>query len=162
ASVAEPMTVYGKEFEITASIGISTCPPDGYDLRTLLKSADGAMFRAKEQGNTYRFYAKQMSAHSFERLELQGALRHAMEHYQPKIQARTGRVTGIECLLRWQHPTVGQIPVDQVVLLAEETGLIVPIGRWVLRTACLQARTWAEQGLPRLRLAINLSARQFA
>src|SRR5262245_38503629 len=134
AGVAEPMTVYGKEFEITASIGISSCPPDDYELRTLLKSADSAMFRAKEQGNTYRVYAKQMSLRSIERLELEGALRHAMErneltlHYQPKIQARTRRVRGIECLLRWQHPTVGQIPADQVVPLAEETGLIVPIG----------------------------------
>jgi diguanylate cyclase (GGDEF)-like protein len=168
AGVAEPMTVYGKEFEITASIGISTCPPDGYDLRTLLKSADSAMYRAKQQGNTYQVYAEQMNLHSVERLELEGALRHAMErdelalHYQPKIQARTGRVTGIECLLRWQHPTVGLIPADQVVPLAEETGLIVPIGKWVLRTACLQMRKWAEQGLPKLRLAVNLSARQFA
>ncbi len=168
AEVAEPMTVYGREFQITASIGVSTCPVDGDDLQTLLKNADIAMYRAKQQGkNTYQFYAEQMNPHSVERLELEAALRRALErneltlHYQPKVQARTGRVTGIECLLRWQHPTIGPVPPDQIVPLAEETGLIVPIGKWALRTACLQARKWAEQGLPLLRMAVNLSARQF-
>jgi diguanylate cyclase (GGDEF)-like protein len=165
--VAEPMSVYGKEFQITASIGISTCPADGNDLRALLKNADIAMYRAKQQGNTYQFYADQMSAHSVERLELEAALRHALErgelalNYQPKVQARTRRVTGIECLLRWDHPTLGPVPPDQLVPLAEETGLIVPIGKWALRTACLQARDWVKQGLPSLRIAVNLSARQF-
>ena len=166
--VAEPMTVYGREFKITASIGISTCPVDGDDLRALLKNADIAMYRAKQQGkNTYQFYAEQMNPHSVERLELESALHHALErnelilHYQPKVEARTGRVTGIECLLRWQHPGIGTVPPDQIVPLAEETGLIVPIGRWALRTACLQARNWAEQGLPLFRMAVNLSARQF-
>ena len=168
AEVAEPMTVYGREFQITASIGVSTCPVDGDDLQTLLKNADIAMYRAKQQGkNTYQFYAEQMNPHSVERLELEAALRRALErneltlHYQPKVQARTGRVTGIECLLRWQHPTIGPVPPDQIVPLAEETGLIVPIGKWALRTACLQARKWADQGLPLLRMAVNLSARQF-
>ena len=166
--VAEPMTVYGREFQITASIGVSTCPVDGDDLQALLKNADIAMYRAKQQGkNTYQFYAEQMNPHSVERLELEAALRRALErneltlHYQPKVQARTGRVTGIECLLRWQHPTIGLVPPDQIVPLAEETGLIVPIGKWALRTACLQARKWAEQGLPMFRMAVNLSARQF-
>lgn len=166
--VAEPMTVYGREFQITASIGVSTSPVDGDDLQALLKNADIAMYRAKHQGkNTYQFYAEKMNPHSVERLELEAALRRALErdeltlHYQPKIQARTGRVTGIECLLRWQHPTIGSVPPDQIVPLAEETGLIVPIGKWALRTACLQARKWAEQGLPLLRMAVNLSARQF-
>ena len=166
--VAEPMTVYGREFQITASIGVSTCPVDGDDMQALLKNADIAMYRAKQQGkNTYQFYAEQMNPHSVERLELEAALRRALErneltlHYQPKVQARTGRVTGIECLLRWQHPTIGPVPPDQIVPLAEETGLIVPIGKWALRTACLQARKWAEQGLPLLRMAVNVSARQF-
>ena len=167
AEVAQPMTVYGKEFQITASVGISTFPADGEDLRALLKNADIAMYRAKQQGNAYQFYARQMSAHSVERLELEAALRQSLErdelrlHYQPKVEARTGRVTGIECLLRWQHPTLGMLQPDQVVPLAEETGLIVPIGKWALRTACLQARAWARQGLPLLRIAVNLSARQF-
>ena len=166
--VAEPMTVYGREFQITASIGVSTCPVDGDDMQALLKNADIAMYRAKQQGkNTYQFYAEQMNPHSVERLELEAALRRALErneltlHYQPKVQARTGRVTGIECLLRWQHPTIGPVPPDQIVPLAEETGLIVPIGKWALRTACLQAQKWAEQGLPLFRMAVNLSARQF-
>jgi diguanylate cyclase (GGDEF)-like protein len=166
--VAEPMTVYGREFQITASIGVSTCPVDGDDMQALLKNADIAMYRAKQQGkNTYQFYAAQMNPHSVERLELEAALRRALErneltlHYQPKVQARTGRVTGIECLLRWQHPTIGPVPPDQIVPLAEETGLIVPIGKWALRTACLQARKWAEEGLPLLRMAVNVSARQF-
>jgi diguanylate cyclase (GGDEF)-like protein len=167
AEVAGPMTVYGKEFQITASIGMSTFPADGEDLRSLLKNADIAMYRAKQQGNAYQFYAHQMSAHSVERLELEAALRQALDrdelrlHYQPKIAARTGRVTGIECLLRWQHPTLGIVQPDQLVPLAEETGLIVPIGKWALRTACLQARSWAAQGLPLFRMAVNLSARQF-
>ena len=166
-AVAKPMAMYGKEFEITASIGISICPVDGEDLWTLLKNADIAMYRAKQQGNTYQFYADEMNLHSIERLELETALRRALErnelslHYQPKVEARTERVTGIECLLRWQHPTLGSVPADQVVPLAEETGMIVPIGRWALRTACLQARNLAALGLPPLRMAVNLSARQF-
>ena len=167
AEVAGQMTVYGKEFQITASIGISTFPADGEDLRALLKNADIAMYRAKQQGNAYQFYAQQMSVHSVERLELEAALRQALErdelrlHYQPKIDARTGRITGIECLLRWQHPALGTVQPDQLVPLAEETGLIVPIGKWALRAACLQARAWAAQGLPLFRMAVNLSARQF-
>jgi diguanylate cyclase (GGDEF)-like protein len=167
AEVAGPMTVYGKEFQITASVGISTFPADGEDLRALLKNADIAMYRAKQQGNAYQFYAQQMSVHSVERLELEAALRQARErdelrlHYQPKIDSRTGRVTGIECLLRWQHPKLGIIQPDQLVPLAEETGLIVSIGKWALRAACLQARAWAAQGLPLFRMAVNLSARQF-
>src|SRR3989441_11898018 len=136
-------------------------------MQALLKNADIAMYRAKQQGkNTYQFYAEQMNPHSVERLELEAALRRALErneltlNYQPKVQARTGRVTGIECLLRWQHPTIGPVPPDQIVPLAEETGLIVPIGKWALRTACLQARKWAEQGVPLLRMAGDVSAAQ--
>jgi EAL domain-containing protein (putative c-di-GMP-specific phosphodiesterase class I) len=108
-----------------------------------------------------------MNPGSVERLELEAALRRALErnelslYYQPKVQARSGRVTGIECLLRWQHPTVGLVLPDQLVPLAEETGLIVPIGQWALRAACLQAQKWAGQGLPMFRMAVNLSARQF-
>src|SRR5260370_11535488 len=108
-----------------------------------------------------------MNPGSVERLELEAALRHALErnelsvHYQPKVEARPGRVTGIECLLRWQHPSVGLVLPDQLVPLAEETGLIVPIGQWALRAACLQAQKWTGQGLPMFRMAVNLSARQF-
>ncbi|HET7201427.1 MAG TPA: EAL domain-containing protein, partial [Burkholderiales bacterium] len=166
--VAKPMTVYGKEFQITASIGVSVSPVDGEDLRALLKNADIAMYRAKQQGkNTCQYYASEMNPGSVERLELEAALRHALErnelslHYQPKVEARSGRVTGIECLLRWQHPSVGLVLPDQLVPLAEETGLIVPIGQWALRAACLQAQEWTAQGLPMFRMAVNLSARQF-
>ena len=166
--VAKPMTVYGKEFQITASIGISVSPVDGEDLRALLKNADIAMYRAKQQGkNISQYYVSGMNPGSVERLELEAALRHALErnelslYYQPKVEARSGRVTGIECLLRWQHPTVGLVLPDQLVPLAEETGLIVPIGQWVLRAACLQAQKWVGQGLPMFRMAVNLSARQF-
>ena len=167
AEVSGPMVIYGREFQITASVGISTFPADGGDLRALLKNADTAMYRAKQQGNAYQVYAQQMDSHSVERLELETALRQALErdelrlHYQPKVESRTGRVTGIECLLRWQHPKLGIVLPDQLVPLAEETGLIVPIGKWALRAACQQARAWADQGLPLLRIAVNLSARQF-
>jgi predicted signal transduction protein with EAL and GGDEF domain len=140
---------------------------DGEDLQALLKNADIAMPLCVSAGNTYQFYAEEMNRHSVERLELETALRHALErnelalHYQPKVEAQTGRVTGIECLLRWRHPTFGSVPTDQLVLLAEETGLIVPIGKWALHTACLRARSWAKQGLPEIRMAVNLSVRQF-
>src|SRR5258706_2560467 len=166
--VAKPVTGYGKEFQITASIGISVFPVDGEDLRVLLNNADIAMYRAKQQGkNTTQYYASGMNPGSVERLELEAALRHALErnelslYYQPKVEARSGRVTGIECLLRWQHPTVGLVLPDQLIPLAEETGLIVPIGQWALRAACLQAQKWVGQGLPMFRMAGNLSARQF-
>src|SRR5260221_2041058 len=166
--VAKPMTVYGKEFQITASIGISVSPADGEDLRALLNNADIAMYRAKQQGkNTAQYYASGMNPGSVERLELEAALRHALErnelslYYQPKVEARSGRVTGIECLLRWQHPTVGLVLPDQLVPLAEETGLIVPIGQWALLAAFLQPRKRTGHPLPLFLIAVNLSARQF-
>lgn len=169
AEVAKPLYLNGKEFHITASIGVSTYPDDGRDLQTLLKNADVAMYRAKEQGkNNYKFYAKQMNLHSVEQLAMESDLRRAMERgelmlfYQPKVDTRTGRLTGMEALLRWQHPEIGLISPSQCIPLAEETGLILSIGEWVLKTACAQNRRWQEQGLPRLRVAVNLSARQFA
>jgi len=169
AEVAKPLYLNGKEFHITASIGVSTYPDDGRDLQTLLKNADVAMYRAKEQGkNNYKFYAKQMNLHSVQQLAMESDLRRAMERgeltlfYQPKFETRTGRLTGMEALLRWQHPEIGLISPSQCIPLAEETGLILSIGEWVLKTACAQNRRWQEQGLPRLRIAVNLSARQFA
>src|SRR5262249_53888557 len=158
AEVSGPMVIYGREFQITASVGISTFPADGGGLRALLKNADTAMYRAKQQGNAYQGYAQQMDSHSGEPLQPETARRQALErdelrlHYQPKVESRTGRVTGIECLLRWQHPKLGLVLPDQLVPLAEETGLIVPIGKWALRAACQQARAWADQGLPLLRI----------
>jgi EAL domain-containing protein (putative c-di-GMP-specific phosphodiesterase class I) len=161
--------VDGQEFLVSASIGISTFPDDGADAETLLKNADIAMYRAKDLGrNNYQFYSAQMNKHTFERLAMESSLRRAVErnefllHYQPKLDLRTGAIAGVEALVRWQHPDWGMVSPAQFIPLAEETGLIVQIGEWVLRTACEQSRKWREEGIPALRIAVNLSARQFA
>ncbi len=168
-TVARPYMISGQEFHVTASIGISVYPDDGQDQQTLLKNADIAMYRAKEQGkNNHKFYSAQMNSHSFERLALETSLRRAVErnefllHYQPKVDMRTGRITGVEALVRWQHPDMGMVPPAQFIPLAEETGLIAPIGDWVLRTACAEAQSWIAQGMSAIGVAVNLSARQFA
>lgn len=165
---ARPFALDTQEFHLTASIGISTYPADSEDLQSLLKNADVAMYRAKELGkNNFQFYSAQMNIHTLERLALESSLRGALErnefvlHYQPKVDIRSGRIIGMEALVRWQHPTKGLIPPMQFIPLAEETGLIVPIGEWVLRTACARNKSWQEQGLPPLCIAVNLSARQF-
>jgi diguanylate cyclase (GGDEF)-like protein len=167
-AVAKPYTLDAQEFHITASVGISAYPADSEDMQSLLKNADIAMSRAKELGkNNYQFYSAQMNRHTLDRLALESSLRRALErnefvlHYQPKVDIRSGRITGMEALMRWQHPTNGLIPPMQFIPLAEETGLIVAIGEWVLRAACAQSQSWRKQGLPPLRLAVNLSARQF-
>jgi diguanylate cyclase (GGDEF)-like protein len=168
-AVARPFALGTQEFHLTASIGISTYPADSEDVQSLLKNADVAMYRAKELGkNNFQFYSAQMNVHTLERLALESSLRGALErnefvlHYQPKVDIRSGRIIGMEALVRWQHPTKGLIPPMQFIPLAEETGLIVPIGEWVLRTACARNKSWQEQGLPPLCIAVNLSARQFA
>jgi len=168
-TVARPYLLTSQEFHVTASIGISVYPDDGADLQTLLKNADIAMYRAKEQGkNNFQFYSAQMNLHTFERLALETSLRRAIErqefllHYQPKVDIRSGRITGVEALVRWQHPELGRVSPAQFIPLAEETGLIAPIGEWVLRTACSEAQAWVKQGLPVTSVAVNLSARQFA
>jgi EAL domain-containing protein (putative c-di-GMP-specific phosphodiesterase class I) len=127
------------------------------------------MYRAKEQGkNNHQFYSAQLNLHSFERLALETALRRAIErdefllHYQPKIEMRSGLITGVEALIRWQHPELGLVPPAQFIAMAEETGLIAPIGEWVLKTACGDAQSWVSQGMPAITVAVNLSARQFA
>jgi diguanylate cyclase (GGDEF)-like protein len=167
--MAKPFFVDGQEFLVSASIGISTFPDDGADAETLLKNADIAMYRAKDLGrNNYQFYSAQMNKHTFERLAMESSLRRAVErnefllHYQPKLDLRTGAIAGVEALVRWQHPDWGMVSPAQFIPLAEETGLIVQIGEWVLRTACEQSRKWREEGIPALRIAVNLSARQFA
>ncbi len=167
-AVARPFALDTQEFHLTASIGISTYPADSEDLQSLLKNADVAMYRAKELGkNNFQFYSSQMNIHTLERLALESDLRRALErnefvlHYQPKVDIRSGHIIGMEALVRWQHPTKGLIPPMQFIPLAEETGLIVPIGEWVLRTACARNKSWQEQGLPPLCIAVNLSARQF-
>jgi diguanylate cyclase (GGDEF)-like protein/PAS domain S-box-containing protein len=168
-ALAAPLLVEGQEFHLTASIGISAFPGDGENAQTILKHADIAMYRAKEHGkNNFQFYSAQMNLHSFERLVLERFLRHALEqdefqvYYQPKINLVTGCVTGMEALLRWFHPGMGMISPVKFIPLAEETGLIVQIGAWVLRAACAQNQAWQQEGLPPLRVAVNLSARQFA
>ena len=164
-AMARPFIVQGQEVLLTASIGISVYPEDG---RTLLKNADIAMYRAKEKGkNNYQFYSTQFDTYSVERLSLESSLSRAVErneftlHYQPKVNIVSGHITGMEALLRWQHPELGWISPARFIPLAEENGLILPIGAWVLKTACAQNQAWQRQGLRRLRVAVNLSARQF-
>jgi diguanylate cyclase (GGDEF)-like protein len=168
-SVAKPFILLGQEFRVTASIGISSYPKDGPDEQTLTKNADIAMYQAKEDGkNNFQFYSERLNANSLERLTLESSLRHALErkefhlYYQAKRDIATGQITGMEALLRWQHPDLGIVAPMQFIPVAEETGLIVPIGRWVLHTACLQNIIWQQQGLPRLKIAVNLTARQFS
>jgi diguanylate cyclase (GGDEF)-like protein len=169
SAIAAPFLLLGQEFRVTVSIGISTYPQDGVDEQTLTKNADIAMYQAKEEGkNNFQFYSEKLNAHSLERLSLESNLRHALErgefrlHYQAKRETGSGQITGMEALLRWEHPDLGTIPPLQFLPIAEETGLIVPIGRWVLATACRQNMAWQRQGLRRMSIAVNLTARQFA
>ena len=166
---ARPLTIEGQEYRVTASIGVCMYPSDAQDELALMKNADIAMYRAKEEGkNTYKFYSAEANVHSFERLALETALRRGLErnefflHYQAKLDLATGEITGVEALVRWQHPDLGAVSPAQFIPLAEETGLIVPLGKWVLRTACAQNVAWQRSGLPPLRMAVNISARQFA
>jgi diguanylate cyclase (GGDEF)-like protein/PAS domain S-box-containing protein len=158
----------GHETFISTSIGISIYPDDGTDVETLLKHADTAMYRAKENGkNNYQFFTPQMNVNAKQRMLMEGSLRHAVERgelrlfYQPQIHLASGHIVGAEALLRWQHPELGLLSPQQFIPLAEETGLIVSIGEWVLRTACEQHKLWRASGFAHLRLAVNLSARQF-
>jgi len=169
SAVSSPLLIAGKEFHVTASIGVAISPDDGCDMQTLLKNADIAMYRAKAKGkNDYQFYAETMNDYSFERLHLESALHSAIErnefllYYQPKINTQTGQIIGMEALIRWRHPERGLLAPNEWVSIAEETGIIVPIGKWILKEACAQTRAWQQQGLQPGRVAVNLSARQFA
>jgi diguanylate cyclase (GGDEF)-like protein len=168
-AIARPFVLLGHEFRVTASIGISTYPSDGLDEQTLTKNADIAMYQAKDDGkNQFQFYSEKLNANSLERLTLESSLRHALERgefrleYQAKREMVHGQITGMEALLRWQHPDLGLVAPMQFIPIAEETGLIVPIGKWVLQTACLQNVAWQKLGLPRLSIAVNLTSRQFS
>ncbi len=163
-----PFVVEDHELFVAASVGISLYPQDGEDVHTLLRAADMAMYRAKEEGrNNFQFFAADMNARLSERLTLEGSLRHALEreefalYYQPQVDLASGQVVGMEALLRWRHPELGLVPPVKFIPLAEETGLIVAIGAWVLKKACAQNKAWQDAGLPRLTVAVNLSARQF-
>jgi diguanylate cyclase (GGDEF)-like protein len=167
-AIAKPFVLLGQEFRVTASIGISSYPLDGATEEALTKNADIAMYQAKEDGkNNYQFYSEKLNANSLERLTLESSLRHALErgefrlHYQAKRDIANGQITGMEALLRWQNPDLGMVAPLQFIQVAEETGLMVPIGKWALETACLQNVAWQAQGLPRLKMAVNVSPRQF-
>jgi diguanylate cyclase (GGDEF)-like protein len=168
AAVARPFTLMGQEFRVTASIGICGYPHDGLDEQTLTKNADIAMYQAKAEGkNNFQFYSEKLNANSLERLTLESSLRRALErnefrlYYQAKRDIASGRITGMEALLRWEHPDLGIVAPMRFIPVAEETGLIVPIGKWVLKTVCLQSVSWQRQGLPALSIAVNMTARQF-
>jgi EAL domain-containing protein (putative c-di-GMP-specific phosphodiesterase class I) len=153
---------------VTASIGVSIFPNDGDDEETLIRNADVAMYRAKDLGrNNYQFFSNEMSARAFERLSLENSLRHALKRqeffllYQPQLDLSSGEIIGVEALLRWQHPELGIIMPTEFITLLEETGLIVPVGDWVLKTACEQAMLWHQAGFKQLTMSVNLSGRQF-
>jgi diguanylate cyclase (GGDEF)-like protein/PAS domain S-box-containing protein len=168
-ALSKPMLIAGRQYRPAASIGISTYPTDGRDAQSLQKHADIAMYRAKEEGrSTFQFYSEQLNTHSLQRLEFESNLNNALNnrefvlHYQPKMDVKTGAVTSMEALIRWVSPQFGFVSPGQFISVAEETGLILPLGRWVAQTACLQNSAWQKGGLPSLRVAINISARQMA
>ena len=168
ASFAKPFSVEGREIYITASVGAALYPQDAEDPETLLKNAELAMYRVKESGrNSYFLYTTELQSRVTERVSLESKLRRALErgefslHYQPQLDLRTNRVFGCEALLRWNQPELGMVSPAKFIPLAEETGLIVPIGEWVLRTACLQSMAWQNAGLAPITMAVNISARQF-
>ena len=168
SSLAKPLKVDNYELFLTGSIGISLFPADGGDVDELVKHADIAMYRAKSRGgNGYQFYLPEMNDRALERMEMENSLHVALEReqfflvYQPQVQLSTGRITGMEALVRWRHPDLGVIYPDEFIPLAEETGLIVQLGEWVLRESCRQNKAWQVQGLPPIQVGVNFSARQF-
>jgi diguanylate cyclase (GGDEF)-like protein/PAS domain S-box-containing protein len=166
--VAEAHSIDQHDLHVTTSIGVSIYPDDGQDAEALIKNADTAMYQAKENGRqNYQFFKPAMYARAVERQSIEEGLRRALErhefrlHYQPKINLKTGAVSGAEALLRWAHPTRGWLLPAQFIPIAEDCGLIVPIGKWVLRQACEQARFWSDAGLPLTSMAVNVSAMEF-
>jgi diguanylate cyclase (GGDEF)-like protein len=167
-AVADAHTIDQHDLHVTASIGVSVFPDDGMDAETLIKNADTAMYQAKENGRqSYQFFKPAMNVRAVERQSIEENLRRALErqefalHYQPKIDLRTGKISGAEALIRWTHPVRGPVPPAQFIPVAEDCGLILPIGHWVLREACKQARAWIEAGLPLTTMAVNISSMEF-
>ena len=167
-AVAQPVMLGTKEFFVTCSIGVSVFPGESTGADELIEHADIAMYRAKKLGrNNFQFYTPAMNEESLERVRIESALRNALErdefvlYYQPQLDMKTGKICGMEALIRWKHPELGMVPPGRFVSIAEETGLIVPIGAWVMRTACAQNKAWQDAGFDKLRVAVNLSARQF-
>jgi diguanylate cyclase (GGDEF)-like protein/PAS domain S-box-containing protein len=168
SAVLQPVTVLGQECRVTASIGVSLCPDDAEDPASLLKNADLAMYLAKGDGkNAFQFYSPEISVLASQRLKIEASLRGALErgeltmHYQAKVDSTTGAISGVEALMRWTHPELGSVPPATFIPIAEECDLIVPIGQWALTTACAQSAEWVAAGLPPVRMAVNLSPRQF-
>jgi diguanylate cyclase (GGDEF)-like protein/PAS domain S-box-containing protein len=167
-AMSAEFVIQGHSLHVSCSIGISIFPEHGADAETLIKNADAAMYSAKADGrNNFRFFTEDMNAQAVERLTLESGLRSALAKeqlflmYQPQMDIATGRITGLEALLRWQHPELGLVPPDKFIRIAENSGLIVPIGEWVLRTACSQIRKWQDEGIPAVLVAVNVSAVQF-
>ncbi len=165
---SQPFRLGSEEAFVTASIGVTVCPDDGHDPNVLMRNADAAMYRAKEQGrNTFHFFTPELNQRALERMRMESHLLRALDrgefalHYQPIVDLRAGTVVGAEALLRWFNPTLGAVAPERFIPLAEDTGLIVPIGRWVVETACEQLSAWRAAGLSPLRLSINISSRQF-
>jgi diguanylate cyclase (GGDEF)-like protein/PAS domain S-box-containing protein len=168
SDISQPWTIPQGDFNVTCSIGVALYPDDGTSAENLLKHADSAMYRAKEKGrNNFQFFTSELNALITERLELENKLRRALDrdqfalNYQPRVDMRTRKITGVEALLRWNLPDQVTVPPSRFIPVAEEIGLIVPIGKWVLRSACIQAKAWLEQGLPPVIISVNVSARQF-
>ena len=167
-TVSEPFEIEGHEIYITTSIGITIYPADSDNMETLLKNADTAMYYAKSRGrNNFQFFTHEMNSRIIEKLFIESKLRRALDHeefqlnYQPQVEAATGSIVGMEALLRWVNPDLGDMAPSKFIPIAEDTGLIIPIGEWVIKEACMQAASWLEDGVPILNLSINLSARQF-
>jgi diguanylate cyclase (GGDEF)-like protein/PAS domain S-box-containing protein len=167
-SLAREFEIEGHEITVTASVGITVAPADGEDVDTLFRNADTAMYHAKEQGRgNYQFYERSMNETALQNLAIERELRAALGggelllHYQPKIEIATDRIVGFEALLRWQHADRGMVPPDEFISIAERSGLIGPLGEFVLESACAQAKAWREAGLPPVRISVNLSAHQF-
>ena len=168
SAALKPVSIGGQDCRVTASVGIASYPADAEDAQSLMKNADMAMYLAKEEGkNNFQFYSKEIRALSIERIALEANLTNALERdefllqYQAKVSIRTGEINGVEALLRWWNPQLGSVPPAQFIPVAEDTGLIVPIGKWVLLTACTQSVTWQRAGLAPVCMAVNVSPRQF-